>query len=199
MKTFIVFFTFLFLMGNLAMAGLVSRSNDDAPPLKQRNSTSTSPNMSKISSDKYQSNAGRGTTQHVKARSFGRKGHNQGQAVSTAYDKSDFTISVDIDGVDQEEDRAENSFSVGGEGASDGTDKMTSQSTYSTAASLTGAKAISASALNRAKAADALKKKLQAENKKKFQLKDVSGEGSKSDPRQEIINKLVEASQDIEK
>lgn len=199
MKNFAVFFTLFFLLENNAMARLISRSNDDAPPLKQRNRTTTSPSMAKASSEKERTHAGKGAVRHGKSRSSGQKGHNQGQAVSTAYDKSDFTISVDVDGLDQEEDLADNSFSVGADGSSDGTDKMTGQSTYSTSASLMGARPISTSALNRAKAADALKKKLQAENKKKFQLQDVSGESSKGDPRQEIINKLVEASQDIEK
>lgn len=200
MKFFVVFFMVFLLLENNALARLISRSNEDAPSLKQKKRTSTSPDMSKVSSEKDRANAGgRATSQQGKARSSRRKGHNQGQAVSTAYDKADFTISVDIDGAAQESDMAENAFSAKGDGGSDGTDKMTSQSTYSTSVSLTGAKAISASALNRAKAADALKKKLQAENKKKFQLQDVSGESSKGDPRQDIINKLVEASQDIEK
>ncbi|HBN22490.1 MAG TPA: hypothetical protein DD412_04565 [Holosporales bacterium] len=199
MKFSVVFSTLILFLASNAEARLVSHSNDDTPPLKLRNRTSTSPNVAKVSSEKDRSHAGRGHVRQGRAKSAGRKGYNQGQAVSTAYDKADFTISIDIDGGDQEEDMAENSFTGGDDGVSNGNDKMTSQSTYSTPASLTGAKPISTSALNRAKAADALKKKLKAENKKKLQLQDVSGESSKGDPRQEIINKLVEASQDIEK
>ncbi|MDP4840856.1 MAG: hypothetical protein NWR43_04695 [Alphaproteobacteria bacterium] len=181
------------------MAGLVNRGNEDAPSLKLRNRTTTSPNMTKVSSEKDQSHAARGAVQQGQVRSNGRQGQNQGQAVSTAYDKAEFAISVDTDMGDQDEGMTDNSFMVGEDGASNETDKMTGQSTYSTSASLTGARPISTSALNRAKAADALKKKLQAENKKKLQLQDVSGENVQGDPRQDIINKLVEASQDIEK
>jgi len=198
MKFITVFFALLICLQGNVMAGLVSRSADDAQTSNLRKRTSTSPSMAK-SSDNDRSQAGRGASRQGQVKSHSRKGSNQGQAVSTAYDKADFTISVDIDAPEQEDNMAENSFSDAGGGTSDGDDKMISQSTYSTAQSLTGAKAISASALNRAKAADALKKKLQADNKKKFQLRDVSGEKSKGDPRQEIINKLVEASQDIEK
>ncbi|NCP62321.1 MAG: hypothetical protein GW748_03310 [Alphaproteobacteria bacterium] len=199
MKFLVVFFTFFFLSENNALAGLVNRGNEDAPSLKLRNRTTTSPNMTKVSSEKDQSHAARGTVQQGQVRSNGRQGQNQGQAVSTAYDKAEFAISVDTDMGDQDEGMTDNSFMVGEDGASNETDKMTGQSTYSTSASLTGARPISTSALNRAKAADALKKKLQAENKKKLQLQDVSGENVQGDPRQDIINKLVEASQDIEK
>ncbi len=190
MTFFLVFFTLFFLLENNVMARLATQTHEDGPAPKRQNRSS--PNVTKVSSEKESRQTGRGG----QVRSVGRAGKNQGQATSTAYDKGDFTISVDIGRGEQEDNISENTVSGGPES---GNDKMLGQSTYSTAASLTGANAISSSALNRAKAADALKKKLQAENKKKFKLQDVSGEKAANDPRQEIINKLVEASQDIEK
>lgn len=184
---FVTFFALFLLSGNNAMARLVSQSNEENPSIKPHSSTSPSPNLPSISSEKERKQTG----QRGHIRNVGKHRQNQGQATSTAYDKSDFTISIDVGLPGQEETMAEK----GGAGEN----KTPGQSTYSTAASLTGAQPISSSALNRAKASDALKKKLQAENKKKFQLQDVSGEKSNHDPRQDIINKLVEASQDIEK
>lgn len=195
MTFFVAFFALVLsqvlFIGNNAMARLASPSHEEGPALKSK--YRTSPNVTKVSSEGDRRNTGRGSGQ---TRGTGRGGKNQGQATSTAYDKADFTISIDVGVGEHEDTMAENAASGGPAG---GEDKMPGQSTYSTAASLTGASAISATALSRAKAADALKKKLQAENKKKLQLQDVSGEKSNNDPRQDIINKLVEASQDIEK
>ena len=198
MKFFLAFFAIFLLLGNNAMARLMSRANEDGTALDSQSSPRRAKKGSEKVSEKESAQSRQHIGQHGQTRPMGRSGQNQGQATSTAYDKADFVIAIDTDIDLDADDMSENTASGILEGTAGGDDKAPGQSTYSTPVSLS-ANAISSTALNRAKAVDALKKKLQAENKKKFQLHDVSGEASKNDPHQDIINKLVEASQDIEK
>ena len=117
----------------------------------------------------------------------------QGQATSSAYADMDSTIHIDL-----ARDNKEGLGSGSPEHGSSKDEKGPGQSKYSIASGLS-VKPISPPALNIAKAKHELKKKLQADNKKKFRLQDVSGEKGPKDPREEIINELMKASEDIEK
>ncbi len=181
MLFFNIFFALLIVFSNTAMARVaVSSPHEEGPALKRVNRAAAPEHH--------------GAGQSVKRKRSSKSAGNQGKATSSAYSQKDFTIQIDI----AADDSAENVTGNAEEGSTSAESGPTGHPKYSTAAGF-GAKPISAAALNVAKAKHELKRKLQAENKKKFQLQDVSGEKGQKDPREEIINELMKASQDIEK
>lgn len=173
-----LFFALLIVFSNTAAARLSVSSHEEGPALKR---------VQRVSQEHH------GAGQSAKGRRSSKAAGHQGQATSSAYSKENFTIQVDLAADDVAENEA-----GGAEGSVVGGDNGLSHPQYSTASGL-GAQPISSNALQMAKAKHELKRKLQADNQKKFRLLDIAKEKDQKDPREEIINELMKASQDIEK
>ncbi len=179
MLIFNTFFALLLASTTTLQASVASPSLEDS---------GTTKSVKRVGQDQQ-----RGESSGKGRRSKGASG-NQGQASSSAYFRNDFTIQVDV----AADSRTETSNGQNNGGDASASHKDPVQHKFSTASGFS-ARPISASALSVAKAKHDLKKKLQAENKKKLQLHEVASETGPKDPREEIITELMKASQDIEK
>lgn len=186
-----LFLAALFLLPLTVFAGFVPQTDETGMPLKRAGSAGT------VHSVSTSSTTDKDTAKTGGARA-GAPRKKSGKSSKMAQGPMDAALAIDITNITAEEttDRTAgidgdiplntNGFMID--------QRLPSHVKYTTTGSLSNANSISAATLGRVKAAEALKKKLQADNKKPFKLQDVANKQGR-EPREDILSNLMEASQ----